>query len=68
LGKMRWEGFDVFEWGEDFGASGWKSASNELTFIKRSACAEYARRTILGSEDERGRIRGRIVKCCFVVV
>ena len=48
--------------------SGWKSASNELTFIKRSACAEYARRTILGSDDERGRIRGRIVKCCFVVV
>jgi hypothetical protein len=26
--------------------------------IKRSACAEYARRTILGSEEERGRIRG----------
>ena len=40
----------------------------EFTLIKRSACAEYARRTILGSEEERGRIRGRIVEDWFVVV
>lgn len=43
-------------------------AGRSWIFIKRSACAEYARRTILGSEDERDRIRGRIVKRCFVVV
>ena len=32
-----------------------------LTLIKRSAGAEYARSTILGREEERGRIRGRIL-------
>ena len=36
--------------------------------IKRSACAEYARRTILGNEEERGRIRERMVEGGFVVV
>jgi hypothetical protein len=65
---MRWEGSECSNAVGTLELSGWKSASNELTFIKRSACAEYARRTILGSEDERGRIRGRIVKYCFVVV
>jgi hypothetical protein len=33
----------------------------DRTLIKRSAGAEYARRTILGREEERGRIRGRIL-------
>jgi hypothetical protein len=39
-----------------------------LTLIKRSACAEYARRTILGSEEERCRIDARIMESWFVVI
>jgi hypothetical protein len=33
----------------------------ELTLIKLSGFAEYARRIILGSEEERGRIRDLIL-------
>lgn len=46
----------------------WCEGIVKLTLIRLSVLAEYARRTILGSEEERGRIRGRMLKCGFVVV
>jgi hypothetical protein len=55
FGDMRREGWD---WsGNPVG----KKRHWDLTLIKRSAGAEYARRTTLGREEERGRIRGRIL-------
>ncbi len=37
-----------------------------LTLIKLSAFAEYALRTILGSDEEKGRIRDLILAYMFV--
>jgi hypothetical protein len=43
------------------------NAVKKLTLIKLSVFAEYARLTILGSEEERGRIRGRILGGCLLL-